>query len=104
MKLLTKTIEKKLPKLYSTEDVPTQDKVVVAKFFDPTGRGTWYAVEGERQGDDFLCFGFTKSPLGEDCDEWGYFSMNELQAARGHLGLGMERDIHFQPTKFSEIK
>ena len=92
-----------LPKLYATEKVKTADKVAVLKFFDCAGRGTWYAVEGEEQNGDLLCFGWVASPLGSDCDEWGYFSFNELASVTNRLGLPLERDTHFQPTKLSEI-
>ena len=32
MKLMTKEIEKKLPKLYETENIPVEDKVAVVKY------------------------------------------------------------------------
>lgn len=35
MKLLTEEIKAKIPKLYSTEDVPLNDKLLVCKFFTP---------------------------------------------------------------------
>lgn len=93
MKLLTKEIAKRLPPLYATEDVPAESKVAHVKFFDPTGRFTAYGVEFDGQ-DTF--FGFVVSPLGPDCDEWGYFSLAELQAIKGRFGLGIERDLHWQ--------
>jgi len=34
--------------------------------------------------------------------EWGYFSLKELESVRGPLGLGIERDIYFKPTKEME--
>ena len=52
MKLLTKEIKKKLPKLYSQEKV--EDPIVQVKFFDPVGSFTWYAYEFD--GED-LFFG-----------------------------------------------
>ena len=30
--------------------------------------------------------------------ELGYFSLEELKGIRGHLGLPVERDRHFEPT------
>jgi hypothetical protein len=36
--------------------------------------------------------------------EWGYFSLAELTAARGRLGLPIERDLHFTPVRCSTIK
>jgi hypothetical protein len=99
MKLLTAAIKKKLPALYSTENVALADKVLVVKFFSPWGRGTWYGVEFD--GVDTF-FGYCVSSLGPDCDEWGNFSLSELQSIRGQFGLGIERDTSWEPTKFSE--
>ena len=97
MKLMTKEIEKNLPPLYSTDDVPLKEKKAVAKFFDPTGRYTAFVFEGEKQGDDFLFFAYVISPLGPDCDEMGYVSLKELESVKGRLGLGIERDIDWTP-------
>lgn len=101
MLLLTAENKKNLPALYSTESVPAEDKIVQVKFFHPCGRFTFYAVEFD--GEDTF-FGFCVSPLGPECDEWGYASLEEFKTVKGHLGLGIERDLHFRPTKFSEIR
>ena len=97
MQLMTKAIEKKLPALYATEN--TEEKVAIVKYFGG-GRGTWYAVEGDKQPDgDWLFFGYVKSPLGSDCDEWGYFTLSQLKSVKfPPFGLGIERDMHFNPT------
>lgn len=98
MKLMTKAIEKILPKPRSTENVPLEEKVAVVKFFNPTGAGTWFATEGEKLPDgDFEFFGFVESPLGPDCSEWGYFRLSELESVKGRFGLGIERDLHWTP-------
>ncbi len=91
MKLLTKEIIKKLPKLYATEDIDLLEKVVICKFFNPCGVGTWYAIEGQEVDGDFIFFGLVD--LHEK--EFGYFSLNELQAIKLPFGLSIERDIHF---------
>ena len=95
MKLLTKANRAALPPLYATEDVPAEAKLAPVKFFCPWGRGTWYAVEFD--GDDTF-FGYVVSPLGADCDKWGYFSLSELASVRGMFGLGIERDLHWRPA------
>ncbi len=100
MMLLTKEIKRSLPLLYATEGISCEEKMVQLKLFDPCGRFTFYAVEFD--GEDTL-FGYTVSPLGPDCDEWGYASLSELASVRNRLGLGIERDIHFRPCAFSEI-
>jgi hypothetical protein len=103
MKLMTKAIERKLPPLGSTENVPMAEKMAVVKFFFPSGRATWYATEGSRTPEgDIEFFGYVVSPLGPDCDEWGYFRLNELGAVFAR-GLKVERDLFFTPTKISEF-
>jgi len=99
----TKVEMARLPKLYATEKTPCEEKLAVLKFFDPCGRGTWYAVEGQEEEGDLCLFGWVASPLGPDCDEWGYFSLNELASVRNRLGLGIERDMHFRPTPIEKL-
>jgi len=102
MELLPESIKKTLPKLGSTEGTAGADKVAVVKYFFPAGRYTLYVVEGGQEGDDFTFFGYCVSALGADCDEWGYASLAELRDMKVR-GLKMERDLHFKPTKMSEI-
>ena len=102
MKLITKEIEMTLPPLYSQENV--SDPVAVIKIFDPCGRYTFYVLEGQRESDgDIRLFGFCVSPLGPDCDEFGFASLRELESVRGPLGIGIERDLYFKPTPLSQI-
>lgn len=98
MKLMTKEIEKRMPKLYGTETIALKDKVIQVKFFDPCGSWTWYGVEYDPTGRMFwgLVDGFEK--------EWGYFSLDELASVRNRMGLGIERDMYFTPCKVSELK
>jgi len=100
MKLLTKTFEKSIPPLYSTENVEVPDKIVVGKFFDPSGSYTLYIVEGQREEDDYTFWGYVTG-LAED--EFGYTSLKELDSVRGRLGLGLERDIYWAPKAIREI-
>lgn len=99
MKLLTEKIKRELPKIYETEYLSMHDKIIVCKFFNPCGLGTWYVVEGEARGDDYIFFG-----LVELIDnEWGYFSLKELEAIELPFGMRIERDKHFSKTKTSVI-
>jgi hypothetical protein len=87
MMLLTKQNRADLPKLGAQEKLG-DESVVYVKLFDPSGRLTFYITEFD--GDDTL-FGYMVSPLGADCDEWGYSSLAELAAVRGRFGLGNEQ-------------
>lgn len=97
MKLLTKEIINKLPKLYSTENIPLSEKEVVCKFFNPCGVGTWYVIEGQQEDGDFIFFGLVD--LHEK--EFGYFSLNELLSIKLPFGLKIERDIQYSAKKVS---
>jgi hypothetical protein len=105
MKLLTKEIRNKLPKLRST-DGQGDDAIVIVSFFDPTGSWTWYATEGEPILDedgsevDFQFFGLVKGFE----DELGYFNLNELASVKGRFGLGIERDMYFTRKKLGDFR
>ena len=101
MKLLTKELEKRFAKLGSQENKKLENHTVVCKFFNPTGAGTWYATSYEPNGKMF--FGYV-SIFGDYNDEWGYFSLAELEEFKGKFGLGIERDINFEEKKFGEIR
>lgn len=100
MKLLTKELLTRFSKVGRQENTPTKDKIVIAKFFNPTGAGTWYATEYDPKTREF--FGYV-SIFNDWNDEWGYFSLDELESIKGMFGLGIERDLSFGEKKFSEI-
>ena len=95
MKLLTKEIRKRLPKLRATEGA--ENPMVQVKFFTPDSNWTWYGIEFD--GEDLfygLVVGFAT--------ELGYFSLSELESAKGPMGLGIERDLYFKPTPLHDLK
>lgn len=99
MKLLTKEILNKMPKLYETEEIPTPEKNIIVKFFTPWSNWTWYIVEGEERDGDYLMFGLVDGLE----KEWGYVSMNELKSITGPMGLKIERDMYFGKKKIKEV-
>ena len=128
MKLMTKEIENLFKKLGRQEKL--DDPIVVAKFFNPTGAGTWYATEliylikrTDEDGEpetleveaskidefkdcevvDMLFFGYV-SIHGDFCDEWGYFELSELESVKcPPFGLGIERDLFFNPKPITKV-
>jgi hypothetical protein len=96
MKLLTKELQKKLPPLYA-QDGKGKEAIAYVKFFDPCGSWTWYATEYDPE--EKLFFGLVD---GHE-KELGYFSLPELEYIKRPFGLGIERDIHFDPIKLSEL-
>jgi len=95
---MTKALEERFAKVGRQEKV--KDPIVIAKFFSPTGRGYWFATEYNPK--DKIFFGYV-SLFGDFCDEWGSFSLEELETTKLRFGLGIERDISFKETKSSEI-
>ena len=96
MKLLTKALLAKLPKLKSTEN--DKDPKVVVKFFDPTGSWTWYATEYDSE--QRLFYGYVRGME----SEWGYFGLAELESVKGRFGLAIERDRHWDSvTPISQV-
>src|SRR5258708_6713004 len=104
MKLLPKHIKKKLPALYSQENI--SDPIVYVKYFDPAGTWTSYAAEGkELEKDDFLFFGYV---VGHE-PELGCFTLNQLKTAKEGINgisgfMPIERDLYFTPCRLSEVK
>ena len=97
MKLLTKEILKRFEKTGRQGENP----IVIAKFFNPCGRGNWYATEYHPE--ERMFFGFVRLFYDYN-DEWGDFSLDELEHLRcPPLGLPIERDLHFTPKPFDEI-
>ena len=95
MELLTKDIKNKLPKLGETDGMGIEATVQV-KFFTPWTGWTWYATEFDGKE---TFFGYVE---GLD-NEFGYFTLTELESVEGPAGLKIERDIMFEPTKLKEI-
>ena len=96
MKLLTKEIENSIPEL-GKQDGLGYDAIAYVKFFTPDANYTWYATEYDPKERQF--FGLVDGQY----RELGYFALDELESARGMLGLPIERDMYFKPTKLSEL-
>lgn len=108
MKLITKTLEQRFKEV--GEQYANENPIVIAKFFDPVGSATWYATEYDVETN--ICYGYV---TGLAYDEWGSFSITELEALQRPLRLQMgnkildggsvniERDIHFKETRFNDL-
>lgn len=89
-----------LPRLYSTEETPLEDKVVEMHFF--LGGSDWYAVEYSPVENTF--FGY--AVLGNDFRnaEWGYFGYEELRSIRMRSGLEIDRDLYWTPKRAGDVE
>jgi hypothetical protein len=99
MKLITKEMEKLIPKLGDQELV--KDPIAFVKLFNPLGPGYWFIMEYDPETQ--IAFGYV-SIFGDWNDKLGDFSVDGLEQIRLPLGMSIERDLHFKPTRLSEIK
>ena len=98
MQLMTKEIEKKASKfpIYS-QDEKGLDAEIIVKFFDPSSNWTWYATEYDPKNKIFM--GYVSGLE----NEFGSFSLTELESVKGSFGLGIERDRYFENKKVRDI-
>ena len=97
MKLMTKELEKKFEKYpIGSQDGLGGKAKVIAKFFNPTGVGTWLITEAEKmENGDYEMFGYCH--LGDDrMAEFGYVCLSELQNLKLPFGLTVERDLYMK--------
>ena len=95
MKLWTKEIEQKAKKYpIGSQDGKGENAIVIVKFFNAFGSGSWIITEAEQQEDgDWLLFGY--------CHifewEWGYVMLSEIQNTKVNVFgcmLPLERDLY----------
>ncbi len=97
MKLLTKALLKRFSKVGSQSE--DNNPIVLCKFFNPCGSGTWYITEFNT--DDECFFGYV---TGLTSNEWGYVSLHELSTVKcPPFGLSIERDLHFDEQRFLDL-
>ena len=96
MKLLTKEITEKALEQYD-KGSDLDEQMIVAKFFNPVGSWTWYLMNLANDKD------YAWGIVDGDAVEMGSFSVKELQDVKLPFGLGIERDLYFEPVKASEL-
>ncbi len=97
MQLLTKELEQTFPALYANENKKPEEVKIIAKFFCPWNHWTWYATEYDSETKIF--FGYVRG----DANEFGYFSLDELQSVNGPFHLTIERDLHFSERTLADV-
>jgi len=90
----------KIPRLYETEHIPLQYKLIYLHFF--INGCDWYLCEYD--GTD-LFFGFCILNNDIFSAEWGYISFNELKAIKlhGFLEVDCETEYSWKVRKASDI-
>lgn len=97
MELFTKEIIEKAKSQYHLGS-EMENQMIVAKFFNPTGAGTWYLMNMDPEDEDY-CWGIVS--LFEV--ETGSFSKSDLESFKGPLGLGIERDLYFEQINAKDL-
>ena len=102
MKLLTSDIRERLlrngrlQRQCAEQGEAEPDFLPVVKLFTPDGGCTWLLTELDPDDPD-IAFGLCD--LGMGCPEAGSVRISELESVRGRLGIPVERDLNFMPTK-----
>jgi Protein of unknown function (DUF2958) len=103
VELLPESSAQQIPPLYAQEKSPDPccfadtARVAHVKFFTTDSNWIWYVTEYDAQDIFFgLVQGFE--------EELGYFSLHELAQGTDPMGLGIERDLNFQPTPLSQLR
>ena len=96
MELLTKEIKEQLQKQYAMGS--DMEQMVVAKLFDPCGSFSWYLLNQDPNDTTYL-WGIVK---GFEV-EMGSIYLPELEEFKGRLGIGIERDLSFNPMPAKEL-
>ena len=123
MKLITREIADKIPRLYA-QDGKGDEATVFVKFFTPDSNWTWFATEADlvlidEDGNEVrkpLAEYEPEGVIGTNWDveffglvdgleqELGYFVLSELVSVKGPAGLRIERDRHFGPKTIKECR
>ncbi len=96
MKLITKELIERFQEVGDQSEL--ENPLFIAKFFNPCGSETWYASEYDSTQN--ICFGYV---TGMFMDEWGSFSIDELEGIKLPFGMRIERDIYFDEMPFWKL-
>lgn len=88
----------KIPKLYETENIPLEDKIIYMHFF--VGGSDWFIAEYD--GKDIF-FGFAVLNSDYMNAEWGYAPFSELKEIN-IKGIQIDRDLFWEARKTSEVE
>lgn len=96
MKLITPELANRFDEVGDQSE--TDNPTFIAKFFDPAGSASWYATEYCKETN--ICRGYV---TGLYEDEWGSFSISELESIKRPFGLKIERDLYFKETTYHDL-
>lgn len=88
----------KIPRLYETEHIPAEEKIIHAHFF--IGSADWFIAECDEAGEICFCFAIINDPRE---GEWGYVSLSELKAV-SIQGIEIDFDLYWNPCPANQVK
>lgn len=95
--LMPKELAATVPPLYATEG--EAEPIARVKLFSSFNGWTWLVTEYDPESGE--AFGLVKGLE----EEWGYFSIREMEALNRSKGFGVvERDLSFEPKPVSEAR
>ena len=94
----TKEQLNKIPKLYETEHIPTEEKIIHLHMF--IGGADWFIAECDEAGE--ICFGFAIIDNPREA-EWGYLSLSEIRAVNIG-GIEVDNDIYWTPCPANQVR
>lgn len=98
---MTDAIRSKLMKnasIMAESETGDEDFAPVVKYFFPLSSATWLLSEMDEDG---ICFGLCD--LGMGTPELGSVALSDLSDYMHESGVGIERDVHWQPKKGTKM-
>lgn len=106
-----------IPGAYGSENIPVENKTIWLHYFSAASdhylAEVWYepGQEGEHgqesEPGQWMAFGYARLAAFPEGAEWGYINLDELEQLRVEdprgLPVMVERDLGWEPKKFSEI-
>lgn len=74
------------------------DPLVIAKLYDPIGSGVWYLLEYDKKARIVFCY-----VTGLFDDEFGYISLDEMEALGRPESLTIKQDFGFKQERLSQF-
>lgn len=103
MIILTEEIEKKIPRIYTPDEVIAkriENIDIIIRFFCPQNGWEWFVTEGEKDDTgEWIFLGYVKTNF----KEWKSFSLRDLENFESKTGFQVIRDPYFLNKKIKDI-
>lgn len=96
--LIPTGMEDYIPSIAEVDLIPQEKMMLWVKLFSPVSNWTWYVAAYDPESK--IAFGYVEGFE----NEWGDFSIEELETTPLPFWLRIERDLWFTPVLFPELK